>query len=70
MIFIHIKDSGILVLSNIRDFYRLADPVFFSRSASEREMWIFSMVAITTIGITNYFYCIIIVSQSSSLFIV
>ena len=27
------------------------------------------MVAITTTGITNYFYCVIIVSQSSSLFI-
>ena len=39
MIFIHIIDnSGILVLSNIRDFYRLADPVFFSRSVSEREI--------------------------------
>ena len=43
MSFIHIIESGILVLSDIRDFYQLTD-FFFFRSASEREMGIFSMI--------------------------
>ena len=69
MIVIHTIDSGILVLSNIRDFYRLADPVFFLGRPVNVKCEYFRWSPITIIDITNYFCCIIIVSQSSSLFI-
>ena len=73
MIFIHIIDSSILDLSISGIFTNLS--TFFFWSASEREMGISLIIInwwllITTIDNTiNYFYCIIIVSQSSSLFI-
>ena len=73
MIFIHIIDSGILDLSISGIFTDLS--TFFFWSASEREMGISLIIInwwlpITTTDITiNYFYCIIVVSQSSSLFI-
>ena len=67
-------NSTILILSNIRDFYRLTLTWFFwktiFRSTDEREIGIYLMIAYTSIDITiNYFYCIVIVSQSWSQFV-
>ena len=69
MSFIHIIESGILVLSDIRDFYQLTDFFFFGRPVNVKWEY-FRWSPVTAIDITmNYFYCIIIVSQLSSLFV-
>ena len=70
MIFIHIIDSGILVLSISGIFTDSSTFFFFFGRPVNVKSEYFRWLLITTIDITiNYFYCIIIVSQSSSLFI-
>ena len=68
-------DTAVLVLSNIQNFYWVAKPFFIFyfflfRLTKERQMGIFWWSPNTAIDITiNYFYCIIIVFQSSLLLV-